>query len=320
MLCYTAPRMLATRRAVIDVGTNSIKLLVAEVSDSYVKPLWEDSEQTRLGKGFYETHLLQADAMGATAYFARQFVDIARSYHASSIRIIATSAARDALNQAEFLKAMQKATGLQVDIIPGELEATYAYRGVISNPLFQGRLLIMDVGGGSAEFILGEGSNVQFAQSFKLGNVRLQELFHPSDPPSSKELQECRQWLANFFATEIRPALAPVLNGALQHTTLVGTGGATTVLARMENRTKDTEIEVIENTRISAQALQRRVEGLWSMMLSDRKRLIGLKKKKADVIIFGAAIYEASLLHLGFRELRVSTRGLRYAALLDQNA
>lgn len=309
--------MSAVRRAVIDVGTNSIKLLVGEVSGRYIKPLWEESEQTRLGKGFYETHVLQSEAIGATAHFAAQFARLAQSYGVQSARIIATSAARDAHNQAELIQALEKSSGWRVDVIPGELEAQLAYRGVTSNPALDGqRLLIMDVGGGSTEFILGEGPQVEFAQSFKIGTVRLQEQFHPSDPPKPAELQACRQWLKDFFAKEVRPGLEPMMAPGQERTQLVGTGGSAAILAQMENQITDYDRELIEATRLSADAVKRRVDSLWSLMLSERKRLIGLPKKRADVILFGAAIYEASLRELRFPTLRASTRGLRYAALL----
>jgi len=308
----------ATRRAVIDVGTNSIKLLVGEVSGPHVKPLWEESEQTRLGKGFYETHMLQSDAIRATAHFAAQFARLAESYGVASTRIIATSAARDALNQSELIETLEKSSGLRVDVIPGEQEAQLAYRGVTSDPALEGRrLLIMDVGGGSSEFIVGEGARMEYAQSFKLGAVRLQEQFRPSDPPQASELQQCRNWLKALFTKEIGPGLIPVLAPGKERTQLLGTGGSATILARMERGSKDYDRELIESTRLSADAVKRRVDLLWSMMLSDRKRLIGLPKKRADVILFGAAIYEASMQELGFAELRASTRGLRFAALLD---
>ena len=307
------------RRAVIDIGTNSIKLLVGEVSGRYVKPLWEESEQTRLGKGFYETHRLQSEAIGATAHFAAQFAKLAQTYGVASTRIIATSAARDALNQAEFIGAIEKSSGLKVDIIPGEQEANLAYRGVTSEPGLAGqRLLIMDCGGGSTEFILGEGDRVEFAQSFQLGTVRLQERFQPSDPPTPAELGQCRQWLRDIFTTEIRPGLEPVLGNGRERTRLVGTGGSAAILARMENAVKGYHRAEIEAARLTVERVRQRVDSLWGLMLSDRKRLIGLPKKRADVILFGAAIYEASMQELGFAELQASTRGLRYAAMLDE--
>ena len=145
-------------RAVIDVGTNSVKLLVATVSRDQVHPILEESKQTRLGQGFYETHLLQAEAIEKTAEAVSNFVKAAREWNPSSIRIIATSAARDALNKEALLSALQVASGVEVQIITGEQEADWAFRGVCTGGGLSGQtILVMDVGGGSTDlFSAGE--------------------------------------------------------------------------------------------------------------------------------------------------------------------
>src|SRR5438132_824401 len=115
--------MKIVRRAVIDIGTNSIKLLVADVTDHQVQPVWEGSKQTRLGKGFYETHQLQPAAISQTTIAVKEFAALARERGARSIRVIATSAARDAVNVAELTTSIQKEAGLRVEILSGEQEA-----------------------------------------------------------------------------------------------------------------------------------------------------------------------------------------------------
>ena len=148
--------MPAPRRAVIDIGTNSVKLLVAEVAGATVTPLLEQSEQTRLGRGFYETHRLQPEAIRQTAQAVAEFAGRAGKFSPVSTRVIATSAARDALNAAELIAAIKASAGLPVEIISGEQEADWAFLGVTSDPALAGQpLLILDVGGGSTEFILG---------------------------------------------------------------------------------------------------------------------------------------------------------------------
>src|SRR5436190_14579110 len=112
--------MPSVRRAVIDVGTNSVKLLVADVVGHEVKPVWEDSWQTRLGSGFYETRRLQPDAIAKTAEAVAQFAGLARECKSKSIRVIATSAARDAVNPNELVSAIESAAQLKVEIISGE--------------------------------------------------------------------------------------------------------------------------------------------------------------------------------------------------------
>jgi len=179
---------LPVRRAVIDIGTNSVKLLIADVVGDDVRPLFEDSRQTRLGKGFYESSRLQPDAVKQTAEAVAEFGKEAKAHEAKSIRVIATSAARDAKNPGDLIAAVEKASGLKIEIISGEQEADWAFQGVTSDPqLAKRHLLLLDVGGGSTEFILGQGEHKHFRQSFPLGTVRLFEQFPVSDPPTAAE-------------------------------------------------------------------------------------------------------------------------------------
>ena len=146
------------RRAVIDVGTNSVKLLVADIDDYQVEPVWEGSKQTRLGRGFYETQRLQEPAISQTASAVAEFAAAARERQAASIRVIATSAARDARNADELTTAIERATRLKMEILSGEQEADLVFQGVTTDPRFATEpLLLLDVGGGSTEFILGQG-------------------------------------------------------------------------------------------------------------------------------------------------------------------
>ncbi|MBW8865639.1 MAG: exopolyphosphatase, partial [Verrucomicrobia bacterium] len=177
--------MVTVRRAVIDVGTNSIKLLVADVRGHEVLPVHEESRQTRLGKGFYETHKLQPETIAHTAEAVWEFGEIARERESSSIRVIATSAARDALNPRDLTNAIERASGLKTEIITGAREAEWAFQGVATDAeLARHPLLLLDVGGGSTEFILGQGKKKSFAHSFPLGTVRLMEKFPHKDPPT----------------------------------------------------------------------------------------------------------------------------------------
>jgi exopolyphosphatase/guanosine-5'-triphosphate,3'-diphosphate pyrophosphatase len=306
------------RRAVIDVGTNSVKLLVADVVGSHVTPLTEESKQTRLGAGFYETHRLQPEAIAKTAAVVAKFSALAKQMDAATIRVIATSAARDALNANELLAAIQQSSALTMEIISGEQEADWVFQGVTSDPnLAPLPLLILDLGGGSTEFILVDNSIQQFRSSYRLGTVRLLEQLQPPDPPSSEELARCRDWLRKFLEKEIAPALEPAFRLCRQPVQLVGTGGTATILARMEAQMEYFDRERIEATRLSFNQLRMRVESLWQMPLAKRQTIVGLPPKRADVILTGVAIYEAVMERFGFAELRVSTRGLRYAALMS---
>ncbi len=292
------------RRAVIDIGTNSIKLLVADVAGRDVWPLLEESKQTRLGRGFYQTHRLQPEAIATSAKAVAKFAAAARQSQAASLRVVATSAARDAVNAGELTAAIELASGLKV--------------------VAQGPLLLLDVGGGSTEFIVGRGQHTGahgvtrptlFSNSFPIGSVRLMEQIPHGEPPKPEELSACRQWVAEFLRMEVRPKLELAM--PRERVQLVGTGGAASILARMEARLEGYDRERIEATWLSLDRLRWHTERLWALSLEERKKIIGLPRNRADVILTGATIYEGVMQEFGFAELRISTRGLRFAAVMD---
>ncbi len=306
------------RRAVIDVGTNSIKLLVADVRGREVTPIYEESKQTRLGKGFYETHQLQPESIAHTVAAVWEFAETAREKAAQSIRIIATSAARDAQNPRDLTDAIERASGLKTEIISGAREAEWAFQGVATDgELAKQPLLLLDVGGGSTEFIVGQGTKKHFAHSFPLGTVRLLEKFPHSDPPTRAEFTDCRDWLKKFLHHEVRPQIEPALKNETGEIQLIGTGGTTSILARMDKKLERFDREKIERAALSFETVIAHRKNLWKLPLAERKEVPGLPKNRADVILTGVLIFEAVMEEFGFKQLRVSTRGLRFAAVMD---
>jgi exopolyphosphatase / guanosine-5'-triphosphate,3'-diphosphate pyrophosphatase len=314
--------MVPVRRAVIDVGTNSIKLLVADVAGQEVRPVWEESKQTRLGQGFYETRQLRPEAIARTAQAVAAFVLLARQQQAVSVRIIATSAARDALNAAALSSAVERSCGLKAEIISGEQEADWAFQGVTTDPtLRESPLLLMDIGGGSAQFVVGQGGRKSFRQSVPLGTVRLLERLPVSDPPKPAELVACRDWVRTFLRGHVAPELEPALRKQRQPASgrkmqLVGTGGTASILGRMEARLDSFDRERLEATCLSRAGVRQHEQQLWSLPLAQRRQVVGLPPNRADVILTGVAIYAAIMEQFDFDQLRVSTRGLRFAAVM----
>jgi exopolyphosphatase / guanosine-5'-triphosphate,3'-diphosphate pyrophosphatase len=309
------------RRAVIDVGTNSVKLLVADVAADGVTPVHEASEQTRLGRGFYETHELQPGPVAATAEAVARYAAEARALGAPSCRVLATSAAREARNAGALLAAIRTAAGLETEVISGGQEAAWGFRGVASEPALQDRrLLVLDVGGGSTEFILGRRAEVWFRASHPLGGVRLLERLPPGDPPAPAELARVRAGLADFLAAHVTPALGAAFraNGAPE--TVVGVGGTPALLAHVRAGRADFDRALVEGAEFGRAEFQALVERLWALPLARRRALPGLPPERADVILMGAAIFEAVLTAFDLPALRASTRGLRFGALLEPAA
>lgn len=310
--------MESVRRAVIDVGTNSIKLLVADVRGRDVQPVHEESRQTRLGKGFYETRRLQPESIARTVEAVWEFCDVAREKGAVATRIVATSAARDAVNPADLTEAIRRACGLKTEIISGAREAELAFQGAATDPELARRpLLLLDVGGGSTEFILGHGAEKHFAHSFPMGTVRLMEKFPHGDPPGAKDFAVCREWVGDFLLHEVRPQLEPAFKLERGEILLVGTGGTTTILARIEKELETFDRAEIESTVLTFEQVREQRKRLWALPLAERKTITGMPKQRGDVILTGVLIYEAVMEEFGFELLRVSTRGLRFAAVME---
>ena len=309
-----------TRRAVIDIGTNSVKLLVADVSGESVDPVFEIGEQTRLGRGFYETHLLQKEAIELTASVVSRFSKKALELGAAAVRPFATSAARDARNGNELVSAIRSASGLELTVISGDTEAEWAFQGAGTNPRLQGHeFLLVDVGGGSAEFILGNQQKRVFSASFPLGTVRTIEAHPHGNPPTPEELAVYRNHVTTFLESQVQPRLAPHLPAGAERAdravTLAGTGGTASILGMMQMASNDFDRDALESLELDQSGVSGWVERLWGLSLEQRQQVPGLPPARADVMLAGVVIFECIMKTLQFSEFRISTRGVRFAAL-----
>jgi exopolyphosphatase/guanosine-5'-triphosphate,3'-diphosphate pyrophosphatase len=147
--------------------------------------------------------------------------------------------------------------------------------------------------------------------------VRLMEKFPHADPPTRSEFNACHDWVKSFLQREVRPLLEPMLKDEPSQVYLVGTGGTTSILARMEKKLDRFDREKIDRTILTFERVQAQRKNLWRLPLAERKEIHGLPKLRADVILLGVLIYEAIMAEFGFKYLRVSTRGLRFAAVMD---
>ncbi len=288
------------RRAVIDIGTNTVKLLVADVRDRQIVPVISKDTTTRLGEGVDETQHLSHVAIVRTVQAITDYAADAREHGAIAILALTTSAARDADNRQDFLDAVRANTGLEVGIITGQREAELIFRGVSSDPAFAAdRLLVMDIGGGSAEFVLGRAGTMERFRSLPLGAVRLTERF----PEFAV--------LAEFLRTTLHHELAPLRAGlaSFGDARLIATGGTSTTLVRVLKGNVDHASFTLDEVRALVMRLN-------AMSLVERKKVPGLPPERADIIVAGGAVVLFAMETLAVYELTVSIRNLRYGALL----
>jgi exopolyphosphatase / guanosine-5'-triphosphate,3'-diphosphate pyrophosphatase len=284
------------RRAVIDIGTNTVKLLVADVDAGQVRHLVGKDRTTRLGEGLDATGRLARPAIDRTVIAIRDFIADAQEHGAADILALATSAARDAGNRDEFLDAVRQHCRLDVQVISGQREAELIFRGVSSDPAWATeRILVMDVGGGSAEFVLGLGRTIEHWQSLPLGAVRVTEQFTDF------------AGMAEYLRRTLRTPLADFHTDGWK---LVATGGTNTTLARVAKGKSD-------HVRLTQDEVRAWVTKLNAMSLEERQAVPGLPSDRADIIVAGGAVILFAMETLGVFELTVSIRNLRYGALLD---
>jgi exopolyphosphatase/guanosine-5'-triphosphate,3'-diphosphate pyrophosphatase len=302
------------RRGVIDIGTNSVKLLIADLCDSDISPQLETSRQTRLGCGLYSGGKLQAESIQATVGAVTELLALAKRHECTDTRIIATSAVREASNSGELLDAL----GQPVSVLSGDDEARLAFEGVMSCPrLAKSAALVIDVGGGSTEFIVGDTGGMRFHKSLPLGSVRLMERHAVSDPPTGGELETVCKSIDQALSETSLPGLRGQLNapGQAQQFAMIGSGGMAGILAKMELADDAYDRERMEAVELPLDRVTAWRERLCGLTLARRREITGLPPKRADVALFGSLIYEQAMRQLGFAALRVSTRGIRFGVL-----
>ncbi|MFA5192439.1 MAG: Ppx/GppA phosphatase family protein [Verrucomicrobiia bacterium] len=304
--------MTTNRLAAIDIGTNTIKLLVAATKDGALAALHEDSQTTRLGENVSATKRLAPEAIERTAAGIAAFAARAREMGAVKILAVSTSGAREADNTGQFLARVREAAGLEVEIISGEREAELIFAGVSTDASIRGqRLLVMDVGGGSGELIIGQNGKAEDRVCLPVGAVRLTERFVRGDPISNDELESLRAHAREC----LQPALARFpLDGRI----MIGTGGTVTTAAAIDQSLARFSIEKINRYSLTRQRLAGMLDRLRRLPLAERRNVPGLPPKRADIIVAGLAVYVVAMEMAGIERLTVSTRGLRFGLLAEK--
>lgn len=300
-----------SRYAAIDVGTNSVLLLVAErQADGRFTAVLERSEITRLGQGVDKTRTLSAEAMETTLKALERFATEARELGAKGIVVSATSAARDSSNGAEFIAAAKTRAGLEVEIISGAEEARLSWSSVFSDFGGAHPLVVLDIGGGSTEFIFGSPSGeISFRHSFDVGSVRLTERHVRTDPPSEAELTSIDSMLRETFKA------VPQATGGAR---MVGVAGTATTIAAVAHHVTPYDPALIHGSTVTADEVEATLTRLASLPTHLRKTVPGLQPKRADVIVAGALVLRAAMRAGGVNEILISDRGLRWGLLADR--
>ena len=306
------------RVAAIDIGTNSIHLLIAEVDEQLRSfgVLLAEKATTRLGERDPLSGDLSAEAMERAFRTLRHDRQLAESHGVEQIVTAATSAVREAPNGGQFLQTLQEQLGLEVDLVSGPEEARLIYLGVLSGMAFGERAhAIIDIGGGSTELVLADGSDARVLTSTRIGAVRLQREFCQPDPlPPERRgfLQAYIQGAMDPAVAELKKALRPA--ETLQ---LVGTSGTAMALAALAAAEDPTPPLKLQGYRLSKERIDQLVARLLLMTPEQRRGLTAINERRAEIIVPGALILQTTMAMLGARDLLVCDRALREGLIVD---
>jgi exopolyphosphatase/guanosine-5'-triphosphate,3'-diphosphate pyrophosphatase len=303
--------MRSDRLATIDVGTNTVLLLVAERRGATFAPILERADITRLGRGVDATGRLDPGAIRDTVAVLAEYARVARDLGATIVACVATSAARDAANGADFFEAARAAAGLSPEVIAGDEEARLVWASAWRDFGRDGEpLAVLDVGGGSTELSFGEAPAPRGRASLQVGAVRLTERHVRGDPPAAEEVGALR----GAAREAVRPFGAMALRGGR----LVGVAGTVTTLAAVRQALPVYDAGRVHGSALSLADVERLVGVLAALTVAERAALPGMEPKRADVILAGAVVVAEAMRATRFDRLTVSDRGVRWGLLYDR--
>ena len=299
------------RGAVIDVGTNSVKLLLGErAGDGGWRELVDRSEVTRLGEGLAGSGRLGPEPMARTTEAVAAAVNEAWLQGADEVVAVGTAGLRAAANSTDFLAAVAERCGLELEVIGGEEEARLSYLAAIPDlGTVEGSLLVFETGGGSTQFTFGVGDRIDERFSVEVGAVRYTERFGLDDAVDEDRLAEALEAIADDLRA---------LDDRATPDAVVAMGGAVTNLAAVKHELVAYDPNVVRGTELTGQELDRLIERFRTRSADERRGIVGLQPKRAEVILAGACIVRTVLGRLHRESLTVSDRGLRHRLLVER--
>jgi exopolyphosphatase / guanosine-5'-triphosphate,3'-diphosphate pyrophosphatase len=297
------------RVAVIDVGTNSARLLVADVAAGKVSPVERRSRVTRLGRGVDLSGRLSAEAIEEACEAIGEYVAAYRELGAETVEAIATSAVRDAENGSAFVAELRERFALSARVLDGEEEARLTYLGATSEHVPTEPTLVVDIGGGSTELIVGTGAEISFHTSLQAGVVRHSERHVASDPPTAAELES--------LATDVRGLIEAAVGGRIEARAGIAVAGTPTSLAAVEMGLEPYDPTRIHGHVLSLPSIQRMLSQLASTPLAQRVEIPGMHPDRAPTIVAGVVILVETMRAFGLDRIEVSEHDILYGAAIS---
>lgn len=284
----------------IDIGTNSMRLLIADYIDGKIQNRKKWVNTTRIGQGVDKEGYICEEAIRRNIEGLKEFEQICKENNCDHIYCMGTSALRDSKNGLEFVSLAKKEANIDVEVISGEEESNLGFCGVLEVLEKEEDILVLDIGGGSTEFILGDKSGIVFAKSENIGAVRMTEKFLYKDPIDNDEFEA----MSKFIENEIEDTISYIKGKKIDK--LVGIGGTITSLSAINQELEVYSMEKIHNSKITLEEVKIVLQNLKKLTLSDKKSLKGLQPKRADIITAGVKILEIIMEKLELETIIVS--------------
>ena len=295
--------------ASIDIGTNSSRLLIAEYENKSYREIKRDLITTRLGKGVDQTGTLSYEAINRVVTAVMRFDRDIKKYNVEKINFVGTSALRDVDNSDELINLILQKTSLKLKVISGEEEAKLIYKGVSIDLPFN-NFLIIDIGGGSTEFIWKNNNNLKF-KSLDIGAVRMTERYI-KNPVSGLNYKIYRN-----MTEDIYKLLEHNLQLDIKKLPTVGVGGTITTLAAIDQKMEYYNSDKIHHYQLPGATVRKLLKNIFYMNLEQRKRLKGLNEKRADIILAGMVIVHALQNFIQFDKITLSEHDILYGLITD---
>jgi exopolyphosphatase / guanosine-5'-triphosphate,3'-diphosphate pyrophosphatase len=311
--------------AAVDIGSNSCRLKIASVHLHRLKTLHEDREVTRLGQSVFQTGVISPEAMAATIRALKRFHKAVQLHVVDKIRVVATSAMRDARNAAAFTEWVKATTGWNVEVISGLEEGRLIHLGVVTHEVgARGKCLLIDLGGGSCEVTMSDGGRLKTMVTMPLGAVRLQEEFLRTDPPAKEDVARLKQ----FIDRELRRAEKKL--GTPRVGLVIATSGTAAALAeasghvRKGRAAKKTlakkRLERVGAMTADTADVRKLADRLAKMNNAQREAVPGIGPRRSEIIVGGSLVYASLLERMGLKGFRYSPLGLRDGVLAQMLA
>ena len=302
-----------TKIASIDIGTNTILLLIAEIKNNKIIPLHNAQFIARLGKNVDASGLIQKEAFGKVLNAISEFKTIAEKFNVDKIIAIGTSALRDAKNKDELIEFIVKKTGIKIKVISGEEEARLTYLGAVSGldeKILNSKITVIDIGGGSTEIINGYGFEIKQFKSLNIGAVRITEKFLEHSPPLEKEINNAK----NFINTEFKKIES---NFDFENSTLIGVAATITTLAAYDLKLETYNGEKVNMHEMAFETIEKAYKTFKKFSIDEIKKIPQISKGREDVIFAGVLILREFMKKFKFSRIIASDRGVRYGVILD---